>query len=108
MRPADSGGIYIDTAFYISITCSAYDISSTLDDPQIFAQTVTHLSPLIIAGLDLLQAKNSNAIFLISISHTANLYQFRLKIGYLYVQEKQFVWKGIFFFKPKSHVFRFD
>ena len=49
MRRADTGGIYIDTAFYISITSPAYDISFTIDEPQIFAQTVTHLSPLPIA-----------------------------------------------------------
>ena len=51
MRPADTGGIYIDTAFYMSITCSAYDINFTIDEPQIFTQTVTHLSPLTIAVL---------------------------------------------------------
>ena len=44
MRTADTGGIYIDIAFYISITFSAYNISFTIDEPQIFAQTVTHLA----------------------------------------------------------------
>ena len=55
MRLANAGGIYIDTAFYISITCSAYDISLTIDEPQIFTQTVTHLNPLpipVLSNLD--------------------------------------------------------
>jgi len=45
MSSADSGGIYIDMAFYMSITFSAYDISLTIYESQILAQPVTHFSP---------------------------------------------------------------
>lgn len=45
MSSADGGGIYIDMIFYINFTFSTYDIGSAVYEPEILAQSVTHVSP---------------------------------------------------------------
>jgi len=50
MSSADSGGVYIDMAFYMSITFSAYDISLTIDESEIVAKSVTHLIFVLISS----------------------------------------------------------